>query len=99
VKYDLGFPQRFQDLQHARGHMAAFFADYNTRHRHSGLNYYTPDTVHNGDVEQARRQRQETLDACYTRNPHRYRSKPTAPAVPAHAGINYKETNQLSQTA
>lgn len=46
VKYCLDFPQRFQDLQHARDYMAAFFTDYNTNHRHSGLNYYTPDTVH-----------------------------------------------------
>jgi transposase InsO family protein len=99
VKYDLGFPRRFQDLHHAQAHMAAFFADYNTNHRHSGLNYYTPAAVHDGLAEQARRRRQATLDACYARNPHRYRGKPAAPAVPAHAGINYKETNQLSHTA
>lgn len=99
VKYDLDFPRRFQDLEHAREHMARFFADYNTNHRHSGLNYYTPDTVHNGDVEQVRRQRQSTLDTWHARNPQRYRRKPTAPSAPAYAGINYKETNQLSQTA
>jgi len=99
VKYCLDFPQRFQDLQHARDYMAAFFTDYNTNHRHSGLNYYTPDTVHYGLVEQARRQRQTTLDACYARNPHRYRRRPTAPGVPPRAGINHKQPTPLSQTA
>jgi transposase InsO family protein len=99
VKYDLEFPSRFQDLRHAREHLAAFFTSYNTHHRHSGLNYYTPDTVHDGLVQQASRQRQETLDACYARNPHRYRRRPTAPGVPPVAGINHKETNPLSQTA
>jgi putative transposase len=99
VKYDLDFPRRFHDLQHARDHMTAFFTGYNTHHRHSGLNYYTPDTVHHGFVQHARRQRQETLDACYARNPHRYRHRPAAPGVPPVAGINHKETNQLSQTA
>jgi putative transposase len=99
VKYDLDFPRKFEDLQHARDHMAAFYTNYNTHHRHSGLNYYTPDTVHHGRVEQARRQRQATLDACYARNPHRYRHKPTAPGIPPAAGINHKETTQLSQTA
>lgn len=99
VKYDLDFPRRFVDLEHAREHMAEFFADYNASHRHSGLNYYTPDTVHNGAVEQVRRRRQATLDACYARNPHRYRRKPAAPSAPGHAGINYKQTNQPSQTA
>jgi transposase InsO family protein len=99
VKYDLDFPRRFTDLEHARAHMARFFADYNASHRHSGLNYYTPDTVHHGDVEQVRRRRQATLDSCYARNPHRYRHRPTAPSAPGPAGINHKETNQLSQTA
>jgi putative transposase len=99
VKYDLEFPRGFQDLQHARGYMTAFFTDYNANHRHSGLNYYTPDTIHHGRVEHARRQRQVTLDACYARNPHRYRNQPSAPGVPPKAGINNKQTNPLSQTA
>ena len=99
VKYDLEFPRRFQDLQHARDYMAAYFMDYNANHRHSGLNYYTPDTVHHGRVEHARRHRQAALDACYARNPQRYRAKPAAPGVPPAAGINHKQTNQLSQTA
>lgn len=99
VKYDLDFPRRFRDLQHARDYMAAFFTDYNTNHHHSGLNYYTPDTVHHGLVEQTRRQRQTTLDACYARNPHRYRHRPTAPGVPPTAGINHNQPTQLSQTA
>jgi putative transposase len=99
VKYDLDFPRRFQDLQHAREHMAAFFTDYNTHHRHSGLNYYTPDTVHHGLVQHARQQRQSTLDACYARNPSRYRLRPAAPGSPLTAGINNKETTPLPQTA
>jgi putative transposase len=99
VKYDPDFPRRFQDLQHAREHMTAFFTDYNTHHRHSGLNYYTPDTVHHGQVQHARQQRQATLDACYARNPNRYRHRPAAPGSPPTAGINNKETTPLSQTA
>jgi len=99
VKYDLDFPRRFHDIHHARDYMAAFFADYNANHRHSGLNYYTPDIVHNGHADRARRQRQATLDATYARHPHRYRNKPRAASAPAHAGINHKETNPLSQTA
>ena len=99
VKYDLGFPQRFRDLQDARDYMDQFFAAYNAHHRHSGLNFYTPDTVHHGLIEQARRHRQQTLDVCYARNPHRYRRRPTAPGIPPTAGINHKQPTQLSQTA
>lgn len=79
--------------------MNEFFAGYNSHHRHSGLNYYTPNTVHHGLIEQARRQRQQTLDASYARNPQRYRRRPTAPGIPPTAGINHKETTRLSQTA
>jgi putative transposase len=99
VKYDLDFPQRFQDVNHAQAHMAAFFTDYNANHRHSGLNYYTPNTVHHGQVDRARGQRQATSDTCYARNPHRYRHKPSAPGAPPFAGINHKQTTPLSQTA
>lgn len=99
VKYDLDFPKRFQDLQHARNYMNEYFDSYNSHHRHSGLNYYTPDTIHLGHAEQARQRRQATLNTCYARNPHRYRRKPTAPGIPPTAGINHKTTDQLSQTA
>jgi hypothetical protein len=92
VKYDLDFPGRFRDIQHARDYMTAFFANYNANHRHSGLNYYTPDLVHNGHANQARLQRQTILDAIYARHPQRFRNKPAAPAVPSHAGINHKNT-------
>ena len=99
VKYDVDFPQRFHDIQHARDYMREFFASYNSHHRHSGLNYYTPDNVHHGLLDQTRRQRQQTLDACHARNPHRYRRKPTAPGIPPVAGINHKETTQLSHNS
>jgi hypothetical protein len=46
VKYDLQFPSRFESIEHARAHLDGFFSDYNEHHRHSGLNYYTPNDVH-----------------------------------------------------
>jgi transposase InsO family protein len=98
VKYDPGFPDRFDSLEHARAWTAAFFADYNANHRHSGLNYHTPDETHHGTTEARRLQRQHTLDAYYQANPHRFRNRPTAKAAPAVAGINTQQP-KLSQTA
>lgn len=99
VKYDLQFPNRFQSIEHARTHMAEFFADYNGHHRHSGLNYYTPNVVHNGQADIVRRKRQDHLDASYARHPERFRARPTAPGIPERAGINHQPNQQLSQTA
>ncbi|WP_449373970.1 IS3 family transposase [Arthrobacter psychrolactophilus] len=99
VKYDLAFPERFDSLEHARGYMAAWIEDYNTRHRHSGLNYYTPTQAHDGTHVEAHRQRQATLDAYYHQHPERFRQPPIAPALPTHSGINYDETTQLPQAA
>lgn len=79
--------------------MAAWIEDYNARHRHSGLNYNTPNQAHDGTHAEAHKQRQSTLDAYYHQNPERFRKRPIASALPTHSGINYEETTQLPQTA
>lgn len=99
VKYDLGFPKRFESLEYARGYMAAFLTDYNTRHRHSGLNYYTPNQAHDGTHADVHLQRQKTLDDYYQQHPERFRKPPIARALPATAGINNLNNPKLSQTA
>jgi transposase InsO family protein len=99
VKYDLGFPERFHSLDHARSYMAAFITDYNARHRHSGLNYYTPNQAHDGTHQQIHQHRQETLDTYYQQHPERFRKRPLAPALPNSAGINYQNNPKLPQTA
>lgn len=99
IKYDLDFPERFESLEHARTYMAAFITDYNTNHRHSGLNHYTPNDVHHGRTEQVRRQRQATLEAYHAAHPERFTRKPIAAGPPTHAGINTEKNHTLSQTA
>jgi putative transposase len=99
VKYDLGFPDRFHSLKHARGYMAAFITDYNARHRHSGIKYYTPNQAHDGTHHQVHQQRQATLDNYYKQHPERFRKRPLASALPISAGINYEKNPKLPQTA
>ena len=99
IKYHLSFPKRFESIEHARGYMAAFVTDYNANHRHSGLNYYTPNDVHHGLVEQVRKRRQANLDAYYSAHPERFPRRPLAARAPAHAGINTTGQPPLSQTA
>lgn len=99
IKYHLDFPARFESIDHARDYMAAFIADYNANHRHSGLRYYTPDDVHYGRAELVRARRQAALEARHCAHPERFRNDPIAAGPPTRAGINSPENTELSQTA
>jgi len=89
LKYRPGFPQRFDNIEHARAFCREFFGYYNHEHRHSGIGLMTPATVHHGNAEQARAARQRALDAAYAANPERFvRQTPTPPPLPAAAWIN-----------
>lgn len=48
MKYRPEFPQRFGCMEDARTHCQEFFAWYNDDHRHSGIAYMTPRSVHYG---------------------------------------------------
>ena len=62
---------------------------YNHDHRHSGIGYHTPASVHYGTATEVRAQRAETLDAAYEANPARFRHRrPQPPKLPDVAWIN-----------
>jgi len=90
------FPARFTSLTHARSFADEFFAHYNHHHRHSGIGYHTPASVHHGDHHAIRAHRQAVLDHAYTTQPHRFRRPPKAPEIPDVAWINQPEPD-LSQ--
>lgn len=85
AKHDPDGPLQFQKLQYAGNYFQELFAGYTSHRRHSGLNCHTPDTVHHGPVEQARSQRQQTLEVAPAR-------KPAPPGIPPAAGINPQKT-------
>lgn len=89
MKYRPNFPARFGCIEDARAHCQAFFAWYNTTHRHSGIGYMTPHSVHYGQAQALRRARQDTLDAAFLAHPKRFKSKsPQPPMLPTAAWIN-----------
>jgi len=98
VKYSLAFPARFDSLDHARNYVSEFFDDYNENHRHSGLNGYTPDSVHRGYWTTVQTLRQEILDTHHNQNPKRYARRPRVKPTPSNVWIN-KPNQQLSHTA
>ena len=89
LKYCPAFPGRFGSLQHARAFADDFFAAYNHHHRHSGIGYHTPASVHFGTAAAVRAERTLVLDAAYAAHPDRFvNGAPTPPALPGPAWIN-----------
>ena len=89
LKYRPEFPERFDDIEHARVHCRAFFHWYNHEHRHSGIGLMTPAAVHHGQARQLHHARAGVLQAAYARNPERFVRKPPAPPeLPTAAWIN-----------
>jgi putative transposase len=89
MKYRPDFPARFGSIEDARAHCQVFFPWYNDQHRHSGIGYMTPHSVHYGHAEAMRVSRQATLDAAFLAHPKRFKNKrPQPSAMPCAAWIN-----------
>jgi putative transposase len=89
LKYRPDFPDRFGCIEDARAFCQRFFRWYNTEHRHSGIAWHTPESVHYGQSEAIRSVRADVLAAAYTRNPQRFvRKHPEPPALRPAAWIN-----------
>ena len=89
LKYRPDFPQRFGSIEDARAHCQRFFDWYNTEHRHSGIGFMTPETVHYGRASEVHKQRAATLDAAFARHPKRFKGvAPQPPVLPTAAWIN-----------
>lgn len=101
LKYCPTFPARFGSIADARVFCESFFAFYNHEHRHSGIGYHTPASVHYATADEVRAQRGETLDAAYALNPARFHHrKPSPPKLPTIAWINQPPTEEeLAQKA
>jgi putative transposase len=99
LKYCPAFPERFGCIQDARAFCDRFFCYYNHEHRHSGIGYHTPASVHYGTAAEIRVRRAATLDAAYAASPSRFRHRrPKPPALPAIAWIN-QPTQDVTQSS
>jgi putative transposase len=88
LKYLPEFPSSFASLGHARQFCAGFFHQYNYIHRHSGIAWHTPASVHFGTADAIDQQRQNTLTAAYHAHPQRYGRRPRPPVMPTQFWIN-----------
>jgi putative transposase len=89
LKYAPDFPDRFGSIQDARAFVGPFLDFYNHEHRHSGIGYHTPASVHLGTAGLVRVRRAIVLDAAYAAHPERFVNKrPEPPRLPGPAWIN-----------
>ena len=89
LKYRPDYPNRFDDITHARAWMREFVDWYNNHHHHTALALLTPATVHSGQTLAVVARRQLVLDDAYARHPKRFiRHPPVAPVPPDAVWIN-----------
>ncbi len=97
MKYRPDFPTRFGSLEDARAHCQAFFTWSNTIHRHSGIAYMTPHSVHYGQADAMQISRQAALDAAFRSNPNRFKgNKPRPLALPQAVWINPPANHKIA---
>jgi putative transposase len=98
LKYRPEFPERFDDIDHARGHCRVFFDWYNHHHRHSGIGLMTPAAFHHDQATDLHAARARVLDAAYDRYPERFvRKPPVPPELPTAAWINKPATKEVAR--
>lgn len=88
LKYRPDFPGRFGSYEDCEAHCRRFFTWYNQQHRHSGIAFLTPETVHYGQAQQVIVQRQRVLDEAKRLHPDRFIKGPLHPALPKEVWIN-----------
>ncbi|WP_035925503.1 DDE-type integrase/transposase/recombinase [Pseudofrankia sp. EUN1h] len=97
LKYSYDFPDRFGSLADARSFCDGFFTAYNHDHRHSGIGFHTPASVHFGTADQVRTHRQATLDAAHAAHPERFARRPRPPRLPDTVWINKPVPSQPTE--
>ncbi len=73
MKYHQSYPlRRFRDLLAVKAWVDAFVDWYNSEHRHSGIQYVTPDQRHTGQADAICARRQQTYEQARQLHPQRW---------------------------
>ncbi len=92
MKYRHTFPKSFGCIEDAKTFLRGFFEWYNCQHRHSGIGYVTPESLHTGEAHKIREHRSRTLTEAYVKHPERFvKGLPQPPEIPEAAWINKPE--------
>jgi len=96
IKYCPEFPGRFGGAEDARLTSGKLLDWYNTEHRHSGLCYCTPESVHYGNAPDLLKKRNMTLKNAFDLRPDRFHHRlPVVQTLPQNAWINKPEQTNI----
>jgi len=106
LKYAPDFPGRFGGYEDALTHSRGFFPWYNQEHRHSGIEFLTPEQVHYGLADEILARRHMTRLAAYNAHPERFINGPPKPVQlrsavyinPPRKEVDSADTTQNSST-
>lgn len=82
------FPGSFASVQDARAFCERYFAERNHVHRHSGIGWHTPASVHFGTAGSVDQARQVTLNAAYAAHPEQFARRLVPPRILERSWIN-----------
>jgi putative transposase len=98
-KYAPGYPDRFGSYEDGLMWCRAFFPWYNQEHRHSGIKYLTPASVHEGRGQAILTQRHHSMMAAYAARPERFpNGPPRCATLPGAVWINPPEDRSRVET-
>lgn len=76
IKYFRDFPEFFDDLDLGREYFTQYFKDYNSQHKHSGIQFIEPTARHYGEEEKILNMRNTVIQEFHGKNQHRYAGPP-----------------------
>lgn len=100
-KYRPEYPSGgFATLEAARDWVKRFVRWYNQEHRHSGLNFVTPEQRHNGVAEAVMQKRIAVYEAARERNPRRWSGNIRDWSLPQSVWLNpEKSSSEMAHAA
>lgn len=95
MKGRVSFPEYFGSLQSAREYCMEFFTWYNCFHLHSGLDFVTPQTVHEGLHQEVFDRRNSLLEKNRIAHPSRHGGRQRAYGIPAEVRLKHRTSMTL----
>lgn len=97
LKYCPGYPERgFEGLEHAKKWVEKFVHWYNNLHLHSGINFVTPSSKHDGKDFEILRNRHDVYQQAKLKNPGRWSQKTRNWSMVKKVELNPKKTEKLA---
>jgi putative transposase len=98
MKYRPGYPENpFENIQAAQEWVSDFVHWYNEEHLHSGINFVTPASRHNGEDEEILAKRKAVYEAAKVKNPGRWSGMTRAWKWESEVVLNSRKSDSFHQ--